>query len=468
MKKNIVLFTMLLSVFCLAVIIFSTVPLVADEPQVWKPSQVCGTDNQIPLYSAPAAWKPRGIPVAGIDIDNDNDIDGTGFLYHTHCLLTAYHVVAGANIANIRIWFAYVDTTEPYNSGNCTADKWEACSVKVVLPCSVAVIYIRDKSGGAPGGKYGYVTLNPREPIVAESVWVIGHPGGRCKEYSHDDYATVKAVNDAACSGGTECSGSNCCSSHGADTEPASSGSPVFDSTGKVIGLHVGADGLIPCKNCFVPIARFYSNLPKNCPCQGSAPNNVTLGYFAARANGFVTLEWTTASELDNAGFNVYRSTSLDGEYTKLNSELIPATANAFEGASYSYTDKEVQPGLTYYYKLEDLSIEGISTFHGPVSAKVSVILPSNFALAQNYPNPFNASTMISYDLKTDSKVSLKVYNILGQEVVTLVDKYQTAGSYSVTWNGKDSKGNDLSTGVYFYILKAGDFSAKMKMTYLK
>jgi flagellar hook assembly protein FlgD len=75
---------------------------------------------------------------------------------------------------------------------------------------------------------------------------------------------------------------------------------------------------------------------------------------------------------------------------------------------------------------------------------------------------------MISYDLKTDSKVSLKVYNILGQEVTTLVDKYQPVGSYTVAWNGKDSRGNDLSTGVYFYILKAGDFSANKKMTYLK
>jgi len=195
----------------------------------------------------------------------------------------------------------------------------------------------------------------------------------------------------------------------------------------------------------------------------------VELASFNAKGeNGLIALSWVTGNELDNAGFNLYRSTSLDGEYTKLNSELIPASANAFEGASYSYTDKEVQTGLTYYYKLEDLSLDGTGTFHGPVSAKVSVTLPSNFALAQNYPNPFNASTMISYDLKTDSKVSLKVYNILGQEVVTLVDKYQTAGSYSVTWNGKDSRGNDLSTGVYFYILKAGDFSANKKMTYLK
>ena len=195
----------------------------------------------------------------------------------------------------------------------------------------------------------------------------------------------------------------------------------------------------------------------------------VELALFNAKVdNGLIILDWKTGSELANAGFNVYRSTSLDGEYTKLNSELIPATANAFEDASYSYTDKDVQSGLTYYYKLEDLSIEGLSTFHGPVSAKVSVSVPSNFALAQNYPNPFNASTMISYDLKTDAKVSLKVYNILGQEVTTLVDRYQPAGSYTVAWNGKDSKGNDVSTGVYFYLLKAGEFSANKKMTYLK
>jgi hypothetical protein len=201
----------------------------------------------------------------------------------------------------------------------------------------------------------------------------------------------------------------------------------------------------------------------------GSQATDVFLAFFdASQGESSITITWATADEIGNAGFNVYRSTSLDGEYTKLNSELIPANANAFEGAFYSYTDKDVQTGLTYYYKLEDLSLDGTGTFHGPVSAKVSVSVPSNFALAQNYPNPFNASTMISYDLKTDSKVSLKIYNILGQEVTTLVDKYQSAGSYTVTWNSKDSKGNDVSTGVYFYLLKAGDFSANKKMTYLK
>lgn len=92
-----------------------------------------------------------------------------------------------------------------------------------------------------------------------------------------------------------------------------------------------------------------------------------------------------------------------------------------------------------------------------------TVELPTTFALAQNYPNPFNPSTVIEYALPTDSRVILKVYDALGQEVATLVDEFQPAGYRSVVWNGKN-----LATGVYFYRIKAGDFSDVKRMVILK
>jgi hypothetical protein len=82
-----------------------------------------------------------------------------------------------------------------------------------------------------------------------------------------------------------------------------------------------------------------------------------------------VTLVWSTESEIDNAGFNLYRSTSEDGDYTKINTSLIPAQGSSTQGASYEFTDTDVRNRKTYYYRLEDIDLNGQSTMHGLVSA---------------------------------------------------------------------------------------------------
>jgi hypothetical protein len=84
---------------------------------------------------------------------------------------------------------------------------------------------------------------------------------------------------------------------------------------------------------------------------------------------GRIILEWTTESEKDNAGFNIYRSESADSDYTKINESMIPANGTSTEGASYEYIDKDVKNRKTYYYKLEDIDFNGTSTMHGPVNA---------------------------------------------------------------------------------------------------
>ena len=90
--------------------------------------------------------------------------------------------------------------------------------------------------------------------------------------------------------------------------------------------------------------------------------------------NSNVTLVWSTASEVDNAGFNIYRSESEDGNYTKINSSLIPVKGSSTEGSSYEFTDTDLQNRKTYYYKLEDIDLNGTSTMHGPGSAKPRLI----------------------------------------------------------------------------------------------
>ena len=87
-----------------------------------------------------------------------------------------------------------------------------------------------------------------------------------------------------------------------------------------------------------------------------------------------------------------------------------------------------------------------------------------NFNLKQNYPNPFNPATIISYDLPVDSKVTIKVYDILGNEVKTLVNEFKTAGSYKITFDANNNNQQQLSSGMYIYKLEAGNFSASKKM----
>ena len=91
--------------------------------------------------------------------------------------------------------------------------------------------------------------------------------------------------------------------------------------------------------------------------------------FYATSYNREVVLNWSTEAEIDNAGYNIYRSESKDGEYLKINELLIPAQGSSTQGASYEFIDKNAKNRKTYWYKLEDLDFNGISTFHGPVSA---------------------------------------------------------------------------------------------------
>jgi subtilisin family serine protease len=103
-----------------------------------------------------------------------------------------------------------------------------------------------------------------------------------------------------------------------------------------------------------------------------------------------------------------------------------------------------------------------------PVDDNGEPNLPSAFELQQNFPNPFNPETMISYTLQRANQVSVAVYNLLGQQIATLVDERQNAGTFSIHWDGRDYDGRPVASGVYFYRLKAGDITQTKKMILLK
>jgi len=110
----------------------------------------------------------------------------------------------------------------------------------------------------------------------------------------------------------------------------------------------------------------------------------------------------------------------------------------------------------------------GAYEYGGPVSADKLISIPDGYTFHQNYPNPFNPTTTISYSLPEQSLVKLTVFDIRGQEVMMLQDSEKPPGNYEVQWNGLDQQGNQVSTGVYFARLQAGDYSQTIKMVFLR
>jgi hypothetical protein len=174
----------------------------------------------------------------------------------------------------------------------------------------------------------------------------------------------------------------------------------------------------------------------------GSVP--VELTSFAATADyGVVNLNWITATETNNQGFEVQRSSGSDFETIA----FVNGYGTTTETQAYSYSDKSVGVGV-YSYRLKQVDFDG--TFEYSNVVEVNVPAPASFTLEQNYPNPFNPSTIINFQLKVDSKVSLKVFNILGQEVATLVNTNLVAGAHNVNFDA-----SQLNSGVYLYRIEA-------------
>jgi hypothetical protein len=151
-----------------------------------------------------------------------------------------------------------------------------------------------------------------------------------------------------------------------------------------------------------------------------------------------------------------------------------PAIPNV--GPRLAGGETEINPGsinLRQPLATKNMEVDGIivsTTWSGVVTDVISAepIHPVEFNLSQNYPNPFNPETNIKYQLTKSSQVRLTIYNQLGQEVATLVNELQNAGVKSVVWNGKNSFGKQVSSGVYYFRIVAGDFVQSRKMMLLK
>jgi hypothetical protein len=182
------------------------------------------------------------------------------------------------------------------------------------------------------------------------------------------------------------------------------------------------------------------------------------LTSFTANAsNGNVELNWQTATEVNNQGFEIERRTETS-EFRTIG--FVEGNGTTTEPRSYSYLDKTVEQGVTYY-RLKQIDFDGTYAYSDVV--EVNATGPLSFDLSQNYPNPFNPSTIIKYSIPESGNVKLSVYNLVGEEVAVLVNGFSQAGTFDVTFNA-----SNLPSGVYLYKLQSANSVQTRKMMLLK
>ncbi len=193
----------------------------------------------------------------------------------------------------------------------------------------------------------------------------------------------------------------------------------------------------------------------------------VELTSFTANTgNGNVTLDWETATETNNKGFEIQKAS---GTVNQRISEFktigfIQGNGTTTEESSYHFTDNSPLQGNSIY-RLKQIDFNGTFRIYGPVEVNFNGV--TDYSLSQNYPNPFNPSTIIKYAVPQAGNVEIKIYNLLGSEIVTLVNEYKEAGKYFVEFSTNNLKSN-IGSGVYFYTIKAGAFVKTKKMIVLK
>lgn len=213
--------------------------------------------------------------------------------------------------------------------------------------------------------------------------------------------------------------------------------------------------------------------------CSGSVTDPtlpVELSHFSATltAQNYVLLNWVSQSESNLLGYYLYRNDSFDLSTAIQVSGLIAGT-NTSSTQTYNYYDKDLTEEGTYYYWLQSVDMDGSNGFHGPVSVVFCITIeggapeiPVFTQLKDAFPNPFNPSTTFCYQLEDPANVRIDVYNQRGQ-IVRSFERYHSApGNYNIFWDGCDSYGKELTSGIYLYRMSSGNYSSTKKIVLQK
>jgi hypothetical protein len=186
-------------------------------------------------------------------------------------------------------------------------------------------------------------------------------------------------------------------------------------------------------------------------------PVPVELTSFSASASGNnVVLNWVTATETNNSGFEVERLTN--GNWKRLG--FVSGNGTVTETSVYNFVDKNLLPG-TYSYRLKQIDFDGAQSYSQIVESEIDN--PMSYSLEQNYPNPFNPTTTINYSVKENSNIKITLFNSLGEQVKVLLNEVKETGFYSLSFNAAA-----YPAGTYFYEMRSDNFVQVKKMTLLK
>lgn len=227
----------------------------------------------------------------------------------------------------------------------------------------------------------------------------------------------------------------------------------TISSNGEQINFHL-ADGTTATENLADIRKMTLDNTPDG------EPLPVELSSFSAFVNGnSIILMWRTETEVSNYGFDIERTlTSISVGWEKIG--FIEGNGNCNSPKEYSFTDTP-DGGISFQYRLKQIDTDGQYQYSETVA--VDIAAPAQFELKQNFPNPFNPATTITYNLPRDGFVSMKVYDIVGSEIETLVNEEKKAGSYLITFDG-----TKLSSGVYICKMSGNGFVRSIKMLMVK
>jgi photosystem II stability/assembly factor-like uncharacterized protein len=189
----------------------------------------------------------------------------------------------------------------------------------------------------------------------------------------------------------------------------------------------------------------------------------VELTSFSANVTGNnVSLKWSTATETNNSGFQVERRKTQNERIEEwVNLGFVDGHGTSTVQHSYLFNDQNLSVGK-YLYRIKQIDFDG-SFEYFELTSEVTVESPNTFSLSQNYPNPFNPTTLIKFSIPVKGNVTLKVYDIIGNEVATLINENKDAGTFEVNFSAED-----LSSGIYLYQLKSTNFIETRKMTLIK